>query len=166
MKSRRPSRSLNDLSSPFPQKKSLPRLLGKSSRCWKTYPDAKTALDYESPFTLLIAVILSAQTTDVRVNLVTPFLFAKYPDARALARADAADVEDIIKTIGFFRAKAGNIVRTAQDIMEKHGGRVPPEREALEALPGVGRKTANVVMSVAFRRSGFRRGYARFPRFA
>lgn len=121
----------------------------------KTYPDAKTALDYDSPFTLLVAVILSAQTTDVRVNLVTPFLFAKYPDARALARADAADVEQIIKTIGFFHAKARNIVRAAHDIMEKHGGEVPRERDALEALPGVGRKTANVVLSVAFGQAAF-----------
>jgi len=114
------------------------------------YPDAVTALEYENPFELLIAVILSAQCTDARVNLTTPFLFAKYPDAAALARAEPTDVEAIIKSCGFFRTKAKNIINAARALVERHAGEVPSEREQLEALPGVGRKTANVVLSVAF----------------
>ncbi len=116
----------------------------------KTYPNAETALAYDSPFTLLIAVILSAQTTDVRVNLTTPQLFARYPTAQALASASQSDVEAIVKSTGFFRMKAKNIIAAAQGLVERHGGEVPGDREALEALPGVGRKTANVVLSVAF----------------
>ena len=93
---------MNDPVIPFPMKKiSRAAASRELAILEKTYPDAKTALEYDSPFTLLIAVILSAQTTDVRVNMVTPFLFAKYPNTSALARADAADVEEIIKTIGF-----------------------------------------------------------------
>jgi len=116
----------------------------------RTYPDAVTALRYGNPFELLVAVILSAQCTDARVNLTTPALFAKYPDPAALARAKLPDVERIIKSCGFFRMKAKNIVGAARALVDEHHGVVPPEREALEALPGVGRKTANVVMSVAF----------------
>jgi endonuclease-3 len=141
---------------PFPKMKvSLAVARQELEALEKAYPDAKTALEYDSPFTLLIAVILSAQTTDVRVNLVTPVLFAKYPDARALARADPGDVEAIIKSIGFFRTKARNIVRTAQALIEKYDGEVPRERLALETFPGVGRKTANVVVSVAFGEAAF-----------
>lgn len=121
----------------------------------KSYPDAATELRYTSTFTLLIAVILSAQTTDVRVNLVTAHLFAEYPDARALAGAQIGDVEEIIKSIGFFRTKARNIIRTARELVEEHGGEVPREREQLEKLPGVGRKTASVVLSVAFEEAEF-----------
>ena len=120
-----------------------------------TYPHAVTALEYDSPFELLVAVILSAQCTDARVNLTTPFLFAKYPDATALAQAKPEDVEAIIKSCGFFRTKAKNIIAAARAIVEQHGGAVPREREALEALPGVGRKTAAVVMSVAFEEPAF-----------
>jgi endonuclease-3 len=116
----------------------------------KTYPAAATALEYDSPFTLLIAVILSAQCTDARVNLTTPFLFAAYPTPEALAAAKQEDVERIIKSCGFFRMKAKNIIAAAKALVENHGGEVPSEREALEALPGVGRKTASVVMSVVF----------------
>ena len=106
----------------------------------KSYPAAATALEYESPFTLLIAVILSAQCTDARVNLTTPFLFAKYPTPEALAAAKQEEVEKIVKSCGFFRMKAKNIIAAAKALVEQHGGEVPSEREALEALPGVGRK--------------------------
>jgi endonuclease-3 len=121
----------------------------------RTYPNAVTALDYGDPFQLLIAVILSAQCTDARVNLTTPHLFAKYRDARALAGAKQPDVERIIKSCGFFRTKAKNVIAAARALVDAHGGRVPADRESLEALPGVGRKTANVVMSVAFQEAAF-----------
>jgi len=121
----------------------------------RTYPHAVTALEYGSPFELLIAVILSAQCTDARVNLTTPHLFARYPDANALAHADVTEVERIITSCGFFRTKARNIVNAARAIVAEHGGDVPRDRESLEALPGVGRKTANVVLSVAFDEAAF-----------
>ena len=121
----------------------------------RTYPHAVTALEYRTPFELLIAVILSAQCTDTRVNLTTPQLFAAYPDPAALAGADQADVERIIKSCGFFRTKAKNVIAAARALVAEHGGAVPSDRESLEALPGVGRKTANVVMSVAFGEAAF-----------
>ena len=121
----------------------------------RTYPHAVTALEYRTPFELLIAVILSAQCTDARVNLTTPHLFAAYPDPAALAGADQADVERIIKSCGFFRTKAKNVIAAARALVAEHGGAVPSDRESLEALPGVGRKTANVVMSVAFGEAAF-----------
>ena len=114
------------------------------------YPDAKTALTYDDPYTLLIAVILSAQTTDAGVNRVTPMLFKKYPTPEALANAKLADVERIIKPTGFFRTKAKSIVNAAKGLVERCGGKVPKDRETLETLPGVGRKTASVVLSVAY----------------
>jgi endonuclease III len=120
-----------------------------------TYPNAVTALEYESPFELLVAVILSAQCTDARVNLTTPQLFARYPDAKALAAARPSDLERIIKSCGFFRTKAKNLIAAAKALVAEHGADVPREREQLEALPGVGRKTANVVMSVAFEEAAF-----------
>lgn len=120
-----------------------------------TYPAAVTALDYGNPFELLIAVILSAQCTDARVNLTTPFLFARYPDPAALAAAPLDDVEAIVKSCGFFRMKAKNIISASRALLEAHGGSVPRDRAALEALPGVGRKTAAVVMSVAFEDAAF-----------
>ncbi len=115
------------------------------------YPEATTtALDHESHYELLVATILSAQCTDKRVNMVTPGLFARFPDAAALAAADAvADVEPLIKTCGLYRTKARNLVATARALVERHGGAVPDARAALEALPGVGRKTASVVLAVA-----------------
>jgi endonuclease-3 len=141
---------------PFPKRKvSLAVAQAELAILERTYPHAVTALEYRSPFELLIAVILSAQCTDARVNLTTPHLFARYPDASALARADVADVEAIVKSCGFFRTKARNVVRAAQAIVAEHGGAVPSDRASLEALPGVGRKTANVVMSVAFEEAAF-----------
>ena len=114
------------------------------------YPDAKPALHYNNAFELLVAVILSAQCTDVKVNMVTPALFAAYPDAYALAKADPLDVEPLIKTCGLFHNKAKNLVAAARALVETHAGQVPADHEALTKLPGVGRKTANVVMSCAF----------------
>ncbi len=137
---------------PFPTKK-VPRAraLRELEILEAAYPHATTELAFESPFTLLIAVILSAQTTDVRVNLTTPKLFAKYPTAEALAAAAPADVEKIIKSTGFFRMKTKSIIGAARALVAEHGGQVPREREELEKIPGVGRKTANVVLSVAFK---------------
>jgi endonuclease III len=136
---------------PFPRKK-VPRrvALEELAILERTYPHAVTALEYDSEFQLLVAVILSAQCTDARVNMTTPALFAKYPTPEKLARARQADVEKIIKSCGFFRMKAKNIIACARDIVERFGGRVPHDREALESLAGVGRKTASVVMAAAF----------------
>ena len=114
------------------------------------YPDAACALDHRNAFELLVATILSAQTTDVRVNLVTPALFARYPDAATLARARQADVEKIIQSTGFFRNKARSIIGMAQALVAEHGGEVPGTMAQLVLLPGVGRKTANVVLGNAF----------------
>lgn len=114
------------------------------------FPDAKAELNYQNPFELLIAVVLSAQTTDKAVNKVTEKLFTAYPNAEALAQANLLDVENTIKTIGLYHNKAKNIIALSQVLVEKHHGLVPQEREQLEALPGVGRKTTNVVISNAF----------------
>ena len=116
----------------------------------KTYPDVTCALLHESPFELLVSTILSAQCTDERVNAVTPKLFAKYPTPRKLAKAPQADVEKIIHSLGFFRAKATSLRGMAQALVERHDGEVPQTLEELVALPGVGRKTANVVLGTAF----------------
>ncbi|MDR3621772.1 MAG: endonuclease III [Paludisphaera borealis] len=114
------------------------------------YPDAECALVHDGPFQLLAATILSAQCTDVRVNLVTPRLFARFPDARSLAEADRAEVEELIRSTGFFRAKAKNLQAMAARLQQEHGGQVPRDLELLTALAGVGRKTANVVLGTAF----------------
>ncbi len=116
----------------------------------KYYPDAHCALDANNPFELTAATILSAQCTDERVNKVTPFLFAKYPDAKSLAAAQLSDVEEIVKTTGFFRNKAKNLIGMAQALMDRHGGEVPQDLESMVQLPGVGRKTANVVLGNSF----------------
>lgn len=116
----------------------------------RLYPDAKPALHFDNPYQLLVAVILSAQCTDVKVNAVTPALFAAYPDAHALAKAEPLDVEDYIRTCGLYHNKAKNLVATAKTLVEQYGGEVPADHEKLTQLPGVGRKTANVVMSCAF----------------
>ncbi len=114
------------------------------------YPDAECALVHEGPFQLLVATILSAQCTDVRVNLVTPALFSRFPDARALANADRAELEDLIHSTGFFRAKAKNLQAMAARLQEEHGGQVPRDLAILTDLAGVGRKTANVVLGTAY----------------
>ncbi len=116
----------------------------------KEYPEAQCALDYVSVYSLLVAVTLSAQTTDVSVNKVTPELFAKYPDAKAMAEADPKDIEDIIRTIGLYKTKSARIVEQAKALVEKYGGEVPEDDDLLVKLPGVGRKTANVVMAEGF----------------
>jgi endonuclease III len=108
------------------------------------------ALDFEDPFQLLTATILSAQTTDVRVNMVTPALFARYPDAAALSTANPEDVEEIIRSTGFFRSKTKSVIGMAAAVSERFGGTVPTDLEDLVTIPGVGRKTGNVVRSVAF----------------
>jgi endonuclease-3 len=119
-------------------------------RLKQTYPDAACALHHGNAFELLCATILSAQCTDARVNLVTPVLFARYPDPAALARARPTQLEDIIKSTGFFRNKAKSLIGMAQAVVAEHGGAVPRSMEQLRALPGVGRKTANVVLGNAY----------------
>ncbi|MCK0113119.1 endonuclease III [Ornithinimicrobium sp. F0845] len=114
------------------------------------YPDAHCELDFRTPFELLVATILSAQTTDVRVNSVTPQLFRRYPDAHALAGADRTDVETIIASTGFFRAKTESLLRLGATLVEEYDGQVPSRMADLVKLPGVGRKTANVVLGNAF----------------
>ena len=115
-----------------------------------TYPEAECALDHVNVFQLIVAVALSAQTTDKSVNLVTPALFEKYPDSYALAAAEPDEVAEYIKRIGMYKTKAKNIVGMAQKLVAEHGGQVPDDYDSLVALPGVGRKTANVVLSVGF----------------
>jgi endonuclease-3 len=116
----------------------------------KAYPDAKIALKFETPLELVVATILAAQCTDERVNMVTPALFRKYRTARDWAAADLATLEGEIHSTGFFRAKARSIVGMARALVERHGGEVPRTRDELTALPGVGLKTANVVLGNAF----------------
>nr|WP_242607570.1 endonuclease III [Zhihengliuella halotolerans] len=131
--------------------------LGLKRRARKTYrqlveayPYAVPELDFAAPFELLVATVLSAQTTDVRVNAITPALFARFPDARAMAAAPVGELEELIRATGFFRAKAANLLSLSRQLVEQHDGEVPGRLEALVALPGVGRKTANVVLGNAF----------------
>jgi endonuclease-3 len=116
----------------------------------RTYPDAECALHHNSTFQLLVATILSAQCTDERVNMVTPILFAKYPTAVELGQSQQENVEEIIHSLGFFRAKATNIRGMAQQLVERYAGEVPRSLEQLIELPGIGRKTANVVLGTSF----------------
>ena len=120
------------------------------ARLKKAYPDAHCALDHRTPLQLLIATILSAQCTDVRVNMVTPELFKRFPDAASLAAANITDIEQIIRSTGFYRAKARAIQQTAKLLVERYNGKVPDTMESLTSLSGVGRKTANVVLGNAF----------------
>jgi endonuclease-3 len=114
------------------------------------YPDALCELDFRNPFELLMATILSAQTTDVRVNMVTPVLFAAYPTAEDLAAADPRKVEEIVRSTGFYQNKTRSLIGMANALVDRYGGEVPTALDDLVTLPGVGRKTANVVRSVAF----------------
>lgn len=122
-----------------------------AERLNERYPDAETELLHgDDPFRLTIAVLLSAQTTDKAVNKVTPVLWERYPTIPDLAAADPADVEEILRSIGFFRTKAANCIKCAQMVMADYGGEVPHTMEELVKLPGVGRKTANIVLNVGF----------------
>jgi endonuclease III len=121
-----------------------------AARLEEAYPEAICELDHRSPFELLAATILSAQTTDARVNMVTPALFARYPDAFALAAGVPGDLEEIVRSTGFYQSKARNLIAMAQALVDRFDGEVPTALEDLVSLAGVGRKTANVVRSVAF----------------
>ncbi|MBK9797143.1 MAG: endonuclease III [Holophagaceae bacterium] len=120
------------------------------ARLREAYPDARCALDHGDPFQLVVATILSAQCTDARVNLTTPALFARFPDAASLAAASLEELEGLIKSTGFYHNKARNLIGLGQALMARHGGQVPADLATLTALPGVGQKTANVVLSNAF----------------
>ena len=141
---------------PFPKRK-VSRAVAQAELkiLEQSYPNAETALHYSTPFELLVAVVLSAQNTDARVNLTTPVLFKKYPTPQKLAKAKQEDVEEIIRSCGFFRMKARNIINASKQLVELHNGEVPATREELEALPGVGRKSANVILSVVFESAAF-----------
>jgi len=148
LEKRRPqSRSRRRRSRVPPAAKRVPELL---SRLKKAYPDARCALTHRNAYELLCATILSAQCTDARVNLVTPVLFARYPTPFELARANPAELESIIKSTGFFRNKARSLIGMAQAVVADHGGEIPRSMEELRRLPGVGRKTANVVLGNAY----------------
>lgn len=127
------------------------RALAVCERMGEHYPEAQPALDFGGdPFRLTIAVLLSAQTTDAAVNKVTPVLWERYPTIEDLAAADVADVSEILRSIGFFRTKAANCIKCAQMVLSEFGGEVPQSYEELQRLPGVGRKTANIVMNAGF----------------
>lgn len=119
-------------------------------RLKRLYPDAPCTLNYETPVQLLVATMLSAQCTDARVNQVTPALFSRFPDAKALAKADLTELENLVRSTGFYRNKAKNIQATCRILLQEFGSQVPPSMEQLLTLPGVARKTANVVLAHAF----------------
>ena len=133
---------------PFPSARSRAPLL--LERLGELYPEATCALRWHTPYELLVATMLSAQCTDARVNTVTPALFARFPDAAAAAAVEPEEVEPYIRSTGFFHNKARAIVGASRLLVERHGGEVPASMEALVQLPGVARKTANVVLAVAF----------------
>ena len=137
----------------------VPRLRGEALRAHAleiqrrlaaTYPDAHCELTYRNPFELAVATVLSAQCTDARVNMVTPELFRRWPTPQALAQASLEAIEAVIKSTGFYRNKAKSILGLAQQVVAEHGGEIPAEMDALVRLPGIGRKTANVVLGNAF----------------
>ena len=137
-----------------PRRSAKQRAILIAERLAVEYPEAVCELDHRNPFELLAATILSAQTTDARVNLVTPELFARYPDAAALALADPGAVEEIVRSAGFYQTKARNLIAMARALVERFDAQVPTALEDLVSLAGVGRKTANVVRSVAFKLPG------------
>jgi endonuclease III len=120
------------------------------NRLAKVYPEALCALNHESPFQLLVATILSAQCTDARVNMVTPALFRRYPGPKELSQARQDEVQELIRSTGFYRAKAASLIGMAKGLMDRHHGELPRTLEELVQLPGVGRKTANVLLGTAF----------------
>ncbi|MFO0422461.1 MAG: endonuclease III domain-containing protein, partial [Planctomycetia bacterium] len=128
----------------------LKRAAAITARLERTYPGAECSLDFKNPFQLLVATILSAQCTDKRVNMVTGDLFSRWPSPEALAAAKPRELEEVIRSTGFFRAKARSILGCCQALVERHGGHVPRSLAELVKLPGVGRKTANVVLGSAF----------------
>lgn len=130
-----------------------PYALEVFSRLKRAHPEARCELDYETPLQLLVATILSAQCTDKRVNMVTPLLFRTFPTAAALADALREELEEIIKSTGFFRNKAKSLIGLGKALVERHNGEVPDSMDALVRLPGVGRKTANVILGNAFRKN-------------
>ena len=132
-----------------PAKERAPEIYRRLER---EYPDAECALDHRNPYELLVATILSAQCTDKRVNMVTPALFAKYPDAERMSTANPDELQEMIKSTGFFRNKTKSLLGMSSAVVEKHSGNVPDRMEDLVKLPGVGRKTANVVLGNAFGR--------------
>ena len=143
-----------------PPKKRRPRRIAKNaigpyalevfSRLKRAYPDARTELDYETPLQLAIATILSAQCTDKRVNMVTPLLFQTFPTAASLADAPPEKLEEIIKSTGFFRNKTKSLIGLGKALVERHNGEIPDSMEELVKLPGIGRKTANVILGNAY----------------
>lgn len=148
-----PAASARPLSSP-PRERPDTRLVRRARKVNRilaeTYPDARCELDFRSPFELLVVTVLSAQSTDRRVNSISPRLFAAYPDAQAMAAADRAHLEEIVQPTGFFRAKSDALLKLSQALVERYGGEVPGRLDDLVTLPGVGRKTANVVLGNAF----------------
>ena len=157
---RAPSRAPTKAAKPKTPARRAPRLAPAAERApdiyrrlAAAYPDARCALDHRNPYELLVATILSAQCTDKRVNMVTPALFAKYPNAEALADARPEELEEMIKSTGFFRNKTRSLLGMSAKVAELHGGRIPESMEELVRLPGVGRKTANVVLGNAFERA-------------
>src|SRR5579885_1839407 len=132
---------------PDPRREQAGRVVRELARL---YPDAHCALHHANPLQLLVATILSAQCTDARVNLVTPALFARFPDAASFAEVEQGELERHIRSTGFFRNKARNIIACCKQLVERHGGEVPATMEELTALPGIGRKTANVILGTAF----------------
>lgn len=135
-------------------------------RLREAYPNATTELRWSNPFELLIVTVLSAQTTDKKVNEVSPELFRRYPTAEALAQANPEELEPLLRPLGYYRQKARTIVNLARQLVERHGGEVPRSMEELTALPGVGRKTAAIVLGTASGFARHRRRYTRQPRVA
>lgn len=149
---RHSNRMMDDSQPAFQRQEHSNRAIAVNEILCRVYPDRRPLLAYDSPFQLLIAVILSAQTTDAQVNTVTPDLFRHYPDPGSLSTAREADVEQLVYRTGFYRNKARNVIGAARAIVERFGGRVPEEMRDLVSIPGVGRKSANVIRGVVYHR--------------